>query len=242
MADHSDTIHMLDELRNAVGKDQERFGRLRSQTIEALSGLAKRDVDFLMRLLQQEYDRARTDKRSLLVCEAIGEVFAKCGEPKAAPLLGAMLVDPTTEGIREDLAELLGEIDDAAAVPFLIQALSDKEEWVRAKVATSLGVIGDSRAVAPLKALLKDESPLVREYVIEALMQLKAMDLADDLIDILEHDPDVYVRSVAAYGLGELRVKKAEEILEKIINDDSMEDDLVSEARRALNKIQLSTE
>ena len=57
-------------------------------------------------------------------------------------------------GVRQDAARELAAIKDPIAVPALLEALKDKDEWVRIVAAWALGEIGDQKAIAPLRARL----------------------------------------------------------------------------------------
>lgn len=47
-------------------------------------------------------------------------------------------------------AEALGALRAEAAVPALLEALEDEEEWVRTRAAEALGAVGSEAAIGPL--------------------------------------------------------------------------------------------
>jgi hypothetical protein len=74
----------------------------------------------------------------------------------------------------------LGETRDAAAAPYLIPMLQDKDLFVRMTAARSLGDLGSSVAVGPLIATLGDSASPVREAAYLALRTITKRDLPFD--------------------------------------------------------------
>ena len=67
--------------------------------------------------------------------------------------------------LRHELAYVLGQMQNNAALPFLIERLDDSEEhvMVRHEAAEAMGAIGDLSVVPILKKHLDDENPEVSE-------------------------------------------------------------------------------
>jgi cyclophilin family peptidyl-prolyl cis-trans isomerase/HEAT repeat protein len=124
---------------------------------------------------------------------AIGRV----GDPAGRAALEALLADPQAE-VRQDAAFGLGLLGDKAAVPSLVNLLSnDPSPLVRGRAAEALGLIGDASAAPPIGVLVSgvvasgalaniqpDESgyPLAPEIEafrlgVYALVRLKAADV-----------------------------------------------------------------
>ncbi len=80
--------------------------------------------------------------------------------------------------LRHELAYVLGQMQDAFAVPTLIERLSDAEEhvMVRHEAAEALGAIGDRTARPILEEFLHDENPEVAESCEVALDLLAICD------------------------------------------------------------------
>jgi HEAT repeat protein len=72
----------------------------------------------------------------------------------------------------------LGEIKDARAVPYLVEALDDKDDFVRFFAAEALGKIGDPSAVEPLMESVKNNSSAA-----DALKRLTGEDFGTDQKD-----------------------------------------------------------
>jgi len=83
-----------------------------------------------------------------------------------------MLTDEN-EGNRWKAAEILGRMEDPAAVEPLIDTLWDDDYRVRLKAAWALGQIGDQRAIRPLQRLYRMEKEGVQEIIAEALEEIK---------------------------------------------------------------------
>jgi HEAT repeat protein len=101
---------------------------------------------------------------------AAGSGLEQLGAPAVDPLI-ATLSDANPD-LREQAAEILGEIKDPRAVPPLVAALEDKESSVRKYAAAALGEIKDSRADQPLIAALKDSGSDVRQAAANALGEM----------------------------------------------------------------------
>jgi len=83
-----------------------------------------------------------------------------------------MLTDDN-EGTRWKAAEMLGRMEDPAAIEPLIDTLWDDDSRVRLKAAWALGQIGDQRAIRPLQRLYRMEKEGVQEIIAEALEEIK---------------------------------------------------------------------
>ena len=128
-------------------------------------------------------------------------VFARFGDPRGLQVLEGILSDrsnrPEGQGTRGRYSleqqisvdryhavHVLGELRDAAALPFLVPLLQDEE--VDSKVASVLGLIGDRSAIPPLIAALDDENPDLLVYVIYALETLNAKEALPRLAALLK--------------------------------------------------------
>ena len=59
----------------------------------------------------------------------------------------------------------MGQMQDTAAVPYLIDRLEDRDEdlMVRHEAAEALGAIGDRTAITTLKKFVDDPEPVISE-------------------------------------------------------------------------------
>ncbi|MCK5218617.1 HEAT repeat domain-containing protein [bacterium] len=203
-------LHKLNQFRDIIGQDFRDLNvqRIYSETIKSLTVIPKAETKFLVEILELEYDKVKKGEGSILVCGPICNALAEYKEGKAAPIISRMLIDPVSEPIREDLAEILGELGEQLAQPFLIQVFSDRIAEIRAKAARSLGQVGNKKAIQPLIDLLEDESEVVRDHAINALVELKAVEALPSLKRILENDEDAYVRAEAKAAISELKGNK----------------------------------
>jgi HEAT repeat protein len=78
------------------------------------------------------------------------------------------------EFVRRAAARSLGQIRSRAAVPALIEALSDPraEDDVRREAARSLGLIGDTTAVPALRTALAASDPYLSRIAYESLLKI----------------------------------------------------------------------
>jgi HEAT repeat protein len=129
----------------------------------------------------------------------------------AAPALIAAMRGSDQDAVGT-FAPALREIG-AEGVPYMVEALSDKDEWVRAGAAKALGTdscpdLTEQRvllreAVPRLVPLLKENDPFVRECATQALGAIgrDAVAAVPALIETLkDKDPLVRIRAVLALG------------------------------------------
>ncbi len=123
-----------------------------------------------------------------------------------------MLAEARSVADREDAAERLGQLGDAAAGPALLGILDGDEHWLRVKAIVALGAIGYRDAAAALADIAGDdrwECWHTRTEAIDALALLGATEAADVLIDVVRADGDPDIRICAARALGVLRIERA---------------------------------
>ncbi|MED5267789.1 MAG: HEAT repeat domain-containing protein, partial [Candidatus Thermoplasmatota archaeon] len=67
--------------------------------------------------------------------------------------------------LKHEIAYVMGQMQDPAAVPHLINRLEDHDEdlMVRHEAAEALGAIGDRTALATLEKFVDDPEPVVAE-------------------------------------------------------------------------------
>ena len=70
-------------------------------------------------------------------------------------------------------ASVLGKLGDSAAIPYLIEAFRDSEDYVCRSIVSALSKFGDD-AIPPLLNAVADKNEYVRRYAIEALGELKS--------------------------------------------------------------------
>jgi HEAT repeat protein len=131
-------------------------------------------------------------------------------------LLSAMKTHPLYD-VRFSAAEALGEVGDKAAVPVLIKALKDNDDF-RVRAAEALGKIGDKSAVPGLIEALKDPDYLVRRNAAIILGEIGYKEAQPGLIEAL-NDADDNVRRIAIDALGKIGFEEAQPELLKALND-----------------------
>ena len=106
----------------------------------------------------------------LFVGKRAAEALDKMGV--SALLETAKKLRDENSSVRRRAVELLGELDDANAVPILLTALFDSNSYVQTDAMLSLGKIGDASAVPSLLYALKDKKNYVRQGAAVALEKI----------------------------------------------------------------------
>jgi len=107
----------------------------------------------------------------------------------------------------------LGNLEDSAAVPVLIEVLENEEEsGPRIFAAQALGKFSDARSSAALRSLMHDADKSVRLWAIQGLGVQRDRGSVESLIECLS-DENSWVREYAARALGEIGDHRATESL-----------------------------
>lgn len=122
-------------------------------------------------------------------------MLAQYKEPRAVPVLIDALHDRGRD-VHQHASWGLLHIG-TPAVPHLIEAMQDKDNYVRRDVAKILGQIGDTSAIPCLVEALQDESGEVRRAVAEALGHCRSSEAVPALSEALQDEQEVVRRAVA---------------------------------------------
>ena len=126
--------------------------------------------------------------------------------------------------VRAKTAELLGNLRDAQAIPYLLNLLQkDSYALVRGRAAEALGHFKtettDAIAQELLKALRDDKSFYVRQFASQSLVNLKDPKTLPSLLKDINH-PDAFVRARVVEALGQMGDALAvSPLLERLQND-----------------------
>ena len=101
----------------------------------------------------------------------------------------------------------------------LVESLQDKHVLVRTNALILLSKRSPQEAIDPMIQALKDDDYLVKSNAMVALAAY-GKDISDRILTALS-DPDPGIRAGAAWILGELKVSKAIESLEKAAKDEN---------------------
>lgn len=145
-------------------------GHLRALALTALGQLrASAAWPRVLELLDDDFAEARS-----AAAGAVGDLLDHdpIERERALGLLRALLGDPEPQVV-VSVVEVLGEQNDVASLPALIELLSHDESWVRGVTLRALAAIGDKRALAPADQLTADTDPRVRRIAYEALAALQ---------------------------------------------------------------------
>lgn len=115
------------------------------------------DISSLRSTLCNESTRMFLRMRALFSLRNIG------GEDAVDALAAAFESDSAL--LKHEIAYVMGQMQDSAAVPHLIDRLADQDEdvMVRHEAAEALGAIGDRTALATLEKFVDDDAIVVAE-------------------------------------------------------------------------------
>ncbi len=140
-----------------------------------------------------------SDPEAMVRAEA-AEALGTMGAPAVAELLAAA-ADPDVRVV-EAVATALGELEDPAAVPWLVEAATAHEDrLVREAAVVALGAIGDRRALPVLLDLVVSAPPQVRRRTVVALTAFDDPSVVPALRKATE-DRNPMVREVAIMAVG----------------------------------------
>ncbi len=152
--------------------------QVREAAVEAIAEVGSPAVELLLRYMRDWESRK-------YVIQALGKIN---DERVLEPLLSMLHNDEFKDDATRALVSL-----GKPAVPKLIEALSDREEFVRKQAISALGEIRDSEAVDPLIAMLQDRDWFTRLTAAAALEKV-GDPRGRDAIKPLMKDPDIVVR------------------------------------------------
>jgi len=152
--------------------------QVREAAVEAVALIGSPAVDMLLRYLRDWDARKHAIK-------ALGKIT---DERVLAPLISMLKNDEFKDDATQALADL-----GQPAVEKLIDALSDKDEFVRKQAVIALGDIKDPAAIDPLIENLKSDDWWIRLTSAAALEKI-GDDRGRDAIKPLLKDPDVVVQ------------------------------------------------
>ena len=152
--------------------------QVREAAVEAIAEVGPPAVELLIRYMRDWESRK-------YVIRALGKIN---DERVLNPLMSMLHNDEFKDDATRALIEL-----GKPAVPVLIAALTDREEFVRKQAILALGAIKDPEAVDPLIALLHDQDWWMRLTAAAALEKVGDV-RGREAIKPLMKDPDLVVR------------------------------------------------
>ena len=152
--------------------------QVREAAVEAIAGVGSPAVELLLRYVRDWECRK-------YAIQALGKIN---DERVLDPLISMLHNDEFKDDSTRALVEL-----GKPAVPRLIEALTDREEFVRKQAILALGTIKDSEAVDPLIAMLQDQDWMTRLTAAAALEKIGDL-RGRDAVKPLMKDPDLVVR------------------------------------------------
>ncbi|MBO8183283.1 MAG: HEAT repeat domain-containing protein [Archaeoglobus sp.] len=210
----------------------DRNEHVRRAAIEELVKLGKKPIPELLNLLKRGNQQIR--KAAAVVLDRIGwepedleeeiyyhiakeewEVILRFGR-KALNILTNFLKEKS-DGLRLKVAEILGEIGEAEAIPYLKKLLNDQNKFIRLKAAESLVKL-TGNATHLLQLLEEERDDQIKMKAIELIGESGDFSAIDKLKGFLR-DRNSLIRRVTAYSLEKLGwfPKTEEEMLHYLV-------------------------
>ena len=150
---------------------------VREGAVEALSRLASREQDAVLRLAA-ELAVAKTSERRRFA--AI--LFAALRDAERLSLL----IKDEDALVRKAAVDSLASLRSADSVSCLVMALADEDADVRIATAAALGEIGGEQVIEPLLLALNDEEVWVKSAALKSLGKLRSSRALSAIVGILD--------------------------------------------------------
>ncbi len=145
---------------------------IRNMGIEILEQLGRDAMEPVSALL--------TDTDDDVVKFAV-DILSKIEDERVGKVL-TTLIDHKNPNVRASVALCLGKTNAPTAVPTLLKALGDSEEWVRFSAIEGLGLLEDKGAMDALLNIIEKDSGLVQEAALDAVARIAS---TDDSVHVL---------------------------------------------------------
>jgi HEAT repeat protein len=194
---------------------------LETQAKNLLPSLRGKDRETLGVLLDRlgavEAARRQTKSKRAGARAEAGEFLGESGSPEAVRDLVQLLQDPDPK-VRWAAARGLGRLGHPSAVPALLASI---EGTLTVPIDLVAGAVAEIREcpVPLLREGLASPSAPKRALTVELLGRFQALVAADEVIDLLYHDPSVEVRARAARSLGRMGSPRAVKPLLSCVED-----------------------
>lgn len=172
----------------------------------------------------QDFARRSEDKRHVGEIDHgyahdMVEAMGGHDEPKAAVICDLLRTVGEEQGWLEIfLVDLVGERRLHEAIPLLVDRLRIDTDYLRDRVMDALGKIGDPEAVRLIRAAFPNEPWHVKNYASGALGRIKHPATEDAILELLETEQDVSIRTTLCMELCDLFSERGVEIVRRQIN------------------------
>ncbi len=141
---------------------------------------------------------------------ATSRTFFRLAMANTAMPLSQRLMSETEDDIKDMIMDTMIRVKNGGNINGLSSVLfKDPDEALRVKSAYALGVIRDNHAVAVLMQGMSDPSMKVRAEIANSLGMYKTSDSIRSLLETVEKDREIYVRSAALYSLKRINDRKS---------------------------------
>ncbi|HUG71610.1 MAG TPA: HEAT repeat domain-containing protein, partial [Pirellulaceae bacterium] len=163
-------------------------------------------------------EAARTKLSMGNISAAELNVLSQAKDKEAVPLLLLAMKSATDANYVRQVATVLGNIGDAAAVEPLLNMLNNSPEPA-AEVTIAVGKLGDKRAIEPLQQALLRATGAQRAPLQEALLTLDAPGVFEQLCADLKNTEDSKQKAVLMRLLGRAGGGRAIAVIEPFLDD-----------------------
>lgn len=166
------------------------------------------------RILQRYIERLNSTNP--MVRHEAAEALSNGDERAIYPLIKGLYDENigVQDAAMRSLISIGGEVTAYMVLPLLRE-----EAYVRNTAIIILQNIG-LPAISVLKPLLKDKDDDVRKFAIDIISNIGFCDYKDEIINLLQKDPNPNVRASAAKAIEVLKIEKAEDALIAALDDD----------------------
>ena len=220
----------VERIRDALSSER---AVVRRRAAEHLGELVATDdqasLDALLRVASDDADEqtraAAVDALAAIGTPAVEQLLAaftghdEAGAEWVTVRRLAAALDADRPELRIAAVHALADLDDASAVPVVVDALSDPDPRVRRRACRACGTIADPRAVPALVDRLTDVPP-VRRAAANALGTIGTDAALEPLVELLD-DADESIRRTAAGALGSASTARPIEPLASALGDPS---------------------
>ncbi len=174
-------LHTADLQERFVAWLDEGDEEQRMMAVYALGAFGvQENYPYILRALEDENFLIRQ-----LAVEAFGQQSAVLQEH--LEILCTKLRDPSSE-VRTSVIDVLGSSQNAAALPYLINALDDENDWVCIRAIEALSALHTENLVSILLEKRKKTSPMVTLKIIEVFAELGGEAAFKDLLELVQSD------------------------------------------------------
>lgn len=150
------------------------------------------------------YLRTKLGDEKEQVRDAVAGLLGTLDDPRALPLLRAVLQSDPSSMVRTTAAASLAHFKDPRGLPLLQQALDDVDFRIRLGAAIALSRMDYATAKPLVIKALASEDPLVRTNAFKVIGDASDTSMAPRVVEAVGRETDRYVKAQALWALGRI--------------------------------------